>query len=356
MRAVVYDRFQQLPEVREVATPRCPSEGAVIAVRATGVCRSDWHAWMGHDPSVALPHVPGHELAGLVAEVGDQVECWKPGDRVTTPFVSGCGRCATCREGHQNVCPDQTQPGFTHWGSFAERVVVDYADTNLVGLPDEIDFATAASLGCRFATAYRAVVHHGRVQAGQWLVVFGCGGAGLSAVMIAASRGGRVLAVDVSPEALSLASGVGAEATLDASAGQVSDRILEVTGGGAHTSIDALGRAATFADALAGLRPRGRHIQVGLLLAAEASPRVDMTTVIARELEIVGCHGMATHDYPEMLAEIADGRLDPRWLVSRTIALEDAPAALAEMGLAPRPGTTVVLIDGPGVTVPASSA
>jgi D-arabinose 1-dehydrogenase-like Zn-dependent alcohol dehydrogenase len=347
VRAVVYDEFQRLPAVRSGTDPDCPPDGVVVAVRATGLCRSDWHAWMGHDPDVSLPHVPGHEFAGVVAEVGPAVTGWSQGDRVTAPFVYACGRCEVCLDHGQNVCPNQAQPGFTVWGSFAELVVVHHADVNLVALPSEVSFATAAALGCRFATAYRAVVHQGRVRPGQWLAVYGCGGVGLSAVMIAASRGVRVVAVDVSGDALGLATRFGASAVVDAGAGNVGRQVLEVTDGGAHVSVDAIGRADTFALGLAGLRRRGRHVQVGLLLAEEVDPRVDMGSVVAHELEIVGSHGMAAADYPEMMAEIAAGRLDPARLVTRAIGLDDAPAALAAMDRPGHPGTTVIVIGGP---------
>ncbi|MGH3469740.1 MAG: alcohol dehydrogenase catalytic domain-containing protein, partial [Thermocrispum sp.] len=201
VRAVVYTAYGARPTTTDVAEPRCPADGVVVAVRATGVCRSDWHAWKGHDP-VALPHIPGHELAGVVAEVGPSVGRWRVGDRVTVPFVCGCGACEYCEVGETQVCPNQTQPGFTGPGSFAERVAIHAADTNLVALPDTVDLVTAASLGCRFATAFRALTVHGRIHSGQWLAVHGCGGAGLSAVLVGAAVGARVVAVDVSPVAL----------------------------------------------------------------------------------------------------------------------------------------------------------
>ena len=166
MRAVVYDAVGAAPVVREVAEPLCPDDGVVVAVGATGVCRSDWHAWRGHDP-VELPHVPGHELAGTVVEVGASVRDFRTGERVTVPFVCGCGRCAVCLGGDPQVCPDQTQPGFTGPGSFAERVALHAADANLVRLPDAVDFITGASLGCRFATAYRGLTAHAHVRAGR---------------------------------------------------------------------------------------------------------------------------------------------------------------------------------------------
>ena len=343
MRAVVYDSFGAPPVVTEIERPQCPPHGAVIKVEATGVCRSDWHGWLGHDPDITVPHVPGHEFAGTVAELGAEVTeiagtaAVGPGTRVTAPFVCGCGTCEVCACGDHQVCPNQTQPGFTHPGSFAEYVVVHHADVNLVPLPDDIDAITAAGLGCRFATAYRAVVAHGRVRPGMSVAVHGCGGVGLAAVMIAAAHGAEVVAVDISEAALDLAREFGAAHTeLPPSASRLVER------GGVHVSIDALGRIDTFADAIAGLRRRGRHVQVGLLVGTEARPPVDMAAVIGRELEIVGSHGMAAHDYPPMLAEIAVGRLDPRRLVTNVISLDEAPAALMAMSHGSTPGTTVV--------------
>jgi D-arabinose 1-dehydrogenase-like Zn-dependent alcohol dehydrogenase len=176
MRAVVFERYGEPAEVREVPDPRPAEHGVVVRVEATGLCRSDWHGWMGHDPDITLPHVPGHELAGVVEEVGARVTGWRPGDRVTVPFVCGCGSCPSCAAGDHQVCERQTQPGFTHWGSFAQYVALDHADVNLVAVPDDLSYATAASLGCRFATAFRAVVQQGRVAAGEWVAVHGWGG------------------------------------------------------------------------------------------------------------------------------------------------------------------------------------
>ncbi|MCW2658567.1 MAG: putative oxidoreductase [Jatrophihabitans sp.] len=340
MRAVVYDAFGAIPEVRDIAAPVCPPHGVLVQVEATGVCRSDWHAWLGHDDDIVLPHVPGHEFAGVVAEVGAEVRSAAAGQRVTVPFVCACGSCEQCLEGEQQVCPNQTQPGFTHAGSFAELVAVHHADVNLVPLPDAIDSITAAGLGCRFATAYRAVVAHGQVQPNMWVAVHGCGGVGLAAVMIAAARGAQVVAVDIDEAALELARSFGAAVTLKPPA---ADEILEVTGGGVHVSIEALGRASTFADSLAGLRRRGRHVQVGLLVADDANPPTDMAAVIGRELTIVGSHGMPAPAYSPMLAEITAGRLQPSRLVSRVITLDEAPLALAGLG-SRGSGSTVVQI------------
>ncbi|MGY1635805.1 zinc-binding dehydrogenase [Geodermatophilus sp. SYSU D00742] len=334
MRALVFEQFGGPLSVREVPTPDPAPGGVVVRVGASGICRSDWHAWQGHDPDVVLPHVPGHELAGTVAAVGAGVRRWRAGDRVTVPFVNACGRCAQCAAGDHQVCPHQTQPGFTHWGSLAEFVALDAADVNLVALPDGLDEGTAAALGCRYATAFRAVVQVGGVRAGEWVAVHGCGGVGLSAVQVAVAAGARVVAVDVSPAALDLAGDLGAEYVVEGGA-DVPAAVVELTAGGAHVSLDALGAAVTCEDSVRCLRPRGRHVQVGLLPPAQGRPSVPMELVIARELQVLGSHGMAAHAYPELIGLIAAGRLAPQRLVTRHLPLDDAAAALAAVGSAP---------------------
>ena len=352
MRAVVWDGYGATPSVQQVPEPECPPDGAVIAVGATGVCRSDWHAWLGHDPVPSLPWVPGHELAGTVASVGSEVTGWRAGDRVTVPFACGCGRCEQCAVGDTQVCPDQTQPGFSHWGSFADLVMIRAADTNLVGLPDPLSFVDAASLGCRFATAFRAVTHQGRVGAGDQVAVHGCGGVGLSAVMVAVALGADVVAVDVSASALAAARELGAAASVDASGlspQQVGAAVRDASGGGVHVSIDALGGAATMTASLASLRRRGRHVQVGLMLGDDAVAPVPMGRLLAEELEIVGGHGMPARDYPDMLALVAEGRLDVHRLVGRVVPLSAAPDALMAMSQpATTSGMTVVDLSLPG--------
>lgn len=341
MRAVVFDAPRATPVVREVADPVCPPRGVVVSVGATGVCRSDWHAWAGHDP-VALPHVPGHELAGTIVEVGPEVRRWAVGDRVTAPFVCGCGECEWCAAGEPQVCPNQTQPGFTGWGSWAERVALDVADLNLVRLPSALSFVAAAALGCRFATAYRALTAHARIEPGQWVAVHGCGGAGLSAVAIATALGARVVALDISESALAQARSLGAEVTLHSGPTAAAD-VVEATGGGAHASLDCIGRPAVAAASVACLRRRGRHVQVGLLLGEASTPPLPMDRVVAWELEVYGSHGMAAADYPQLLDLVGSGAVALDSLVGQVISLDDAPAAMLAMDAGDAgPGLTVI--------------
>jgi alcohol dehydrogenase len=339
MRAMVMDALAGPLEVRQVPDPVPPPEGVVVQVHATGLCRSDWHAWAGHD-DIAVPHVPGHELAGVITAVGDEVRRWSVGDRVTVPFVCGCGRCEWCLSGNAQVCPNQQQPGFTHWGSFAESVVLHGADTNLVAIPDGVSFEAAAALGCRFATAYRALTARAAVQANEWVTVIGAGGVGLSAVMIAVALGARVVAVDRNPAALEMASRMGAEHVILAGA-DVPDQVHALTGG-SHVSVDAVGSEQTCVDAVLSLRRRGRHVQIGLLPSATGLSAIPMARAIAWELDILGSHGMAAVDYPGMLALIEAGTLRPQDLVEGVVGLDEAALLLPNLDTAAPAGMTMI--------------
>lgn len=343
MRAAYYDQFKEPISIRSVVEPQVPDNGVIIAVKATGICLSDWHGWQGHDPDIRLPHVPGHELAGEIMEVGKGVMKWKVGECVTLPFVCGCGICPQCATGNPQVCDYQFQPGFTHWGSFAELVAIHYADHNLVRLPDDLDFVAAASLGCRFITSFRAVLDQGCLQAGQWLVVYGCGGVGLAAVMIGKAIGARVLAVDITDQKLDLATQLGASAIINSrDEDDPVGAVREMTGGGGHVSIDAVGTMETCINSVAGLRKRGRHVQVGLLVGEHHRPPVPMELVIANELEIVGSHGMPAADYQRIFKMIDSGLLDPGKLVTRTVGLQEGIELLQEMDRFSNSGVIVI--------------
>ncbi|WVT74188.1 zinc-dependent alcohol dehydrogenase family protein [Sinorhizobium chiapasense] len=343
MKAMYYDAFEKTPEIRTLPDPTPTENGVVIKVEATGLCRSDWHGWMGHDADIRLPHVPGHELADVVTAAGRRVMRYKVGDRVTVPFVSGCGRCGECRSGNQQVCEAQFQPGFTHWGSFAEYVALDFADQNLVHLPESMDFTTAASLGCRFATSFRAVADQAKVKGGEWVAVHGCGGVGLSAIMIAAALGAQPIAIDIAEDKLAFAKEIGAIATINGrEVEDVAAAVKDITGGGAHVSIDALGNPVTCFNSIKNLRRRGRHVQVGLMLGDQATPQIPMAQVIGHELEIYGSHGMQAWRYDAMLAMIADGKLKPQQLIGREISLAEAIPALTAMDRAIDLGISVI--------------
>jgi alcohol dehydrogenase len=294
---------------------------------------------MGHDSDIVLPHVPGHEFAGVISEIGSAVRKFKVGDRVTVPFVCGCGKCAYCLRGDAQVCPTQTQPGFTGFGSFAEYVAIDNADFNLVNIPSEVSFATAAALGCRFATAYRGLIKQAKLKAGEKVVIYGCGGVGLSAVMIAKAQGAIVYAVDINNAALDVAASLGAQIINS----RTTDSVTFLQNlGGADVAVDALGSEATAGASVLSLARGGRHLQLGLLLTPSGLTAMPMARVIAWELELLGSHGMAARDYPEMLALVASGVLDPSLLVKREVGLEEGAIALANLDKQAIGGITII--------------
>jgi alcohol dehydrogenase len=343
MRAAVFESFGGAIEIVETPDPTPPRGGVVVQVEANGICRSDWHGWVGHDQSIVLPHVPGHELAGRIVAKAADVAGFDLGDRVTVPFVLGCGQCGQCLSGNQQICDNQYQPGFSGWGAFSEFVELPYASNNLVKLPDAISFEAAAGLGCRFSTAYRAVVDKGAVADGSTVAVWGCGGVGLSAVMIAAAVGATVIAVDIDPRALQLATVFGAAHTV--LAGSDTDPAAAVgnlLGGGADVSIDALGSRETAISSIESLKKRGRHVQVGLMIGDAENPVIPMWQLHANEIELHGVHGMQAWQYPSMLEMIRSGALSPDSLVTRTVDLEGGVQHLMSMDSYPGNGFVVI--------------
>jgi len=260
------------------------------------------------------------------------VKNFKEGERVTVPFVGGCGHCGQCQTGNHQVCDYQSQPGFTHWGSFGEYMKLNYADVNLVRVPDEISSETASILGCRFITSFRAIVEQGKIKGGEYLAVHGCGGVGLSAIMIANALGAQVIAIDIKDETLEFAKKLGAVATINAkSSSNIVEEVKELTNGGAHVSLDALGSQTTCFNSIANLRKRGKHVQVGLMTGDSQHPKIPMDQVIAYELEILGSHGMQAYKYVDLLQMIKNGKLSPEKLLEKTISLEESTQLLPKM-------------------------
>jgi alcohol dehydrogenase len=346
MKAVYYETFKGPVTIAQLPDPTPAANEVIIRVKASGVCRSDWHGWQGHDADIHLPHVPGHELAGIVVATGSSIRRWTTGDRVTVPFCIGCGTCVQCSNGQQQVCDNYYQPGFTGWGSFAEFVRIPYADDNLVRLPDAMDFVTAAVLGCRFITAWRGVTAQGALQAGNFIAVHGCGGVGLSAIMIAVAVGAVPIAIDIDDAKLAFAKSIGAAFTINARVVvSVPEKIMELTKGGAHVSVDALGSRETCGNSIRCLRKQGKHIQLGLMAGTEANPPLPMGEVIAKELQLIGSHGMQAHQYPAMLDWISSGKMQPEKLLGKIITLEESCRELTDLNSFRNTGVTVIQFD-----------
>ena len=341
-----YKNFNEPLEIGFLPDPVPGPNEVVIRVKATGICRSDWHGWQGHDTDIRLPHVPGHELAGIIERTGSEIKKWKKGDRVTVPFCGGCGRCTQCEKGQEQICDHYFQPGFTAWGSFAELVNIQYADHNLVRLPDSVSYSTAAILGCRFITAWRGVIVQGQLTTGDWIAIHGCGGVGLSAIMIATAHGANCIAIDIDDEKLRFAKNIGATYTLNArNIMNIPAEIKTITKGGVAISIDALGSQETARNSILSLRKQGRHVQLGLLSGSEANPPIPMSEIIAGELEIVGSHGMQAHQYPAMLEMIASGKIQPEKLLGKMVTLEEGIREMMDMNSFKSTGVTIIAFD-----------
>ena len=347
MKAAVMTGVRKPLEIREVPTPKAAPGGVLVRVEANGVCRSDWHAWVGDwswfGLNLSMPWVLGHEFCGVIEEVGAGIRRFKKGDRVLVPFSQGEGTCEWCRSGHQNICDTPLVPGVAYWGGYGRRVAIPFADVNLVRLPDGVQFVDAASMGCRYMTAFHALVDQAQVRPGEWLAVHGCGGVGLSAVQIGAAMGANVIAVDVSEDKLAAARGEGALHTINASKDEPIGAILGLTGGGAHVSVDALGVKATCVNSVMCTRKRGRHLQVGLTSSEEQGQiALPIDIIVLKEVRIIGSLGMQAPNFSRMLHMVENRKLNPGKLVHRKIGLEEASGVLEAMDKFGTVGVTVI--------------
>ena len=341
MKAAVYRAYNDSIEIQRVVDPVVTETGAIIEVKATGICRSDWHGWKGHDPDIQLPHVPGHEFSGVVKEIGNEIALFQLGDRVTAPFCCGCAICPQCMKGNQHICDNHFQPGFTDWGSFAQYVHIKNADFNLIKLPSSIDFASAAGLGCRFITAFHGIVNQGKVDNSMFVAIHGCGGVGLSATMIASVYGAKVIAIDINEKNLQKAKSFGAEYTINATREEVVNRVREITNGGANLSMDALGSPETSTNSINCLTKKGKHIQVGIL-GSENNILISTADLIAKEIEIIGSHGMPIANYDIIFDLIASKKIDPALLIDRTVKLENVHQEMLKMDSYSNSGMVII--------------
>ena len=339
MRAAVLEAYGEPLSIEDVDAPSVDEDGIVVETEACGICRSDWHGWQGDWGWIgARPptgQILGHEPAGTVIEVGEDVETVREGDRVAVPFNLADGTCEYCQTDHANVCKYVQPLGFLQsvQGAFAEQVHVPTADFNAVTLPEGVSAVDMAGLGCRFMTAFHALAHRADVGAGDRVAIHGCGGVGLSAVHIADALGAHVIAVDIKPEKLTRAEDLGAARTVDATAhDDVGREIVAMTDGGADVSVDALGIAETAQNSVGSLRRLGQHVQIGLT-SAEEEGTVPLPTdlMVMKEIEFVGSFGMQPPRYGEIFRMVEDGRLDPSVVVSETVGLEDVSEKLAAM-------------------------
>jgi D-arabinose 1-dehydrogenase-like Zn-dependent alcohol dehydrogenase len=341
MKAMLMEEVGKPMVVKDWPTPKCPADGAIVRVEASGICRSDWHLWQGDWGWIGfkpqMPAILGHEFAGVIEEVGKDVKNLKAGTRVVVPLSQGCGVCVDCRTGHSNHCMGAGMGGYARYG------VLHHADFNIAPLPEKIDFVEASAMGCRYVTAFHGILDQGQVKADESVVVYGCGGVGLSSIQIAAALGARVIAVDLDDRKLDLAKKVGAADVVNGSKTDPIKAVKDLTQGGADVSVDALGIAVTCRNAILSLRKRGRHVQIGLTTQAEKGEvALPVDQIVFKELQITGSLAIQSFRYPAMLSMVERGRLEPKKLITETIPIEKAFGVLEQMSKFENVGISVI--------------
>ncbi len=339
MRAAVVRDFNEDLSLEMVADPSCPDNGVVLEVAACGVCRSDYHGWVGGHPKVQSGSILGHEYCGTVVAAGANAQ-HKIGDRLIAPFILGCGHCPECNTGVSNACKNAIVPGFGAPGAYAEYVAVPF-DHNLVHLPETLSPALAAGLGCRVTTAWHALTDRANVKAGEWVAIHGTGGIGLSALLLAKMLGARVVVVDVVEDKLTHAKSLGADAAVNAASVDAATTIQDITGGGAQVSIEALGIEQTTNASVECLATLGRHVHVGMP-AGDGMMQVNMRAIYMKQVAFFGTRGMPAWKYPSLLDMIERGAVDLSPIVAREISLSGASTELRAMCGPTPPGTAVI--------------
>jgi 6-hydroxycyclohex-1-ene-1-carbonyl-CoA dehydrogenase len=318
VKAAVFHAAHCPLEVEDVMTPAPGAGELLIAVAGCGVCHTDLHYLDHGTPTFKVPPIIlGHEVAGTVAGVGTGVTAFAEADRVLVPAVLSCGFCILCRGGRENICENSRMLGNHIDGGFAEYLVVPAKD--VFRMPDDIPLVEGSIIADAVTTPFHAVVRRGKVIPGDWVLVVGCGGVGLSLVQIATSVGGRVIAVDVNDRKLDTATRFGAVATFNPAGGRKIDReIRALTGGGVDVAFEAVGKAATQEAALNCLRTGGRLVLVGY--SPETLP-LNAGRVMFREIDVIGSLGCRPVDYPRAIEMVRQGGVRLMELVTHRFPL-----------------------------------
>jgi len=328
MKAAVFYGPETGIKVEDIPIPQVGPEQILVKVAACGACHTDLHYIEHGVPTFKKPPlVLGHEASGIVDEVGVDVENFSTGQRVLIPAVLTCGKCRFCRMGRENICSDMKMLGNHFDGAYAEYVAVPAKD--VLTLPESIPLQEASIIADALSTPYHAVKNRARVQPGDTVVVFGCGGVGISAVQLAASVGAYVIAVDLNERKLQWARELGAAETINASEVQrVSKAVKKLTGGGADIAMEVIGNPKTIEEAFESVRVGGRLCIVGY--TAETISII-AGKIMFKELEIVGSLGCPPGEYVPLIRMVELGRIDVTRLVTHRFDLDQIQGAFDVM-------------------------
>ncbi|HYJ05189.1 MAG TPA: zinc-binding dehydrogenase [Chthoniobacterales bacterium] len=303
---------------QEIELPAVKSRDVLIRIKAAGICHSDAHYRAGVSSVAPLPLTLGHEVAGVVEQVGSEVQSFTPGDRVCVHYLVTCGQCAFCLAGTEQFCPAAQMIGKHRDGGYAEFIVVP--ERSLFHLPGEIPFEQGAILMCSSATSLHAL-QKARLRAGETVAIFGVGGLGFSALQIARQLGAtEVYAVDINPRKLELAERLGA-IPVNATTRDPVEQLREMTRGrGVDVALELVGLALTMRQAVQSLAILGRAAIVGLTRDSfEVAPYSEL---LNKEAEIIGVSDHLASEIPLLLDLVRTRKLDLSHGVIRTISLE----------------------------------
>lgn len=318
MKAVRLIKPAQALELREIPRPVPGRSEVLIRVMAAGICHSDAHYRAGRSPVSPLPLTLGHEVAGIVEEVGPEANGFAPGDRVCLHYLATCGDCSHCKAGTEQFCPEAAMIGKHRDGGYAEFITMPAR--SLLPLPSEISFEHGAVLMCSAATALHAL-KKARLQAGESVSVFGIGGLGASAIQLARALGAaEVFAVDIKPAKLELARQFGA-VPINATRSEPASKLRRLTAGrGVDVALELIGLPLTMSQAVRSLAPQGRAAIAGITPESlELNPYHEL---INREAEIIGVSDHLFSELPLLLDLVRRGRLDLTRIVTRAVPLE----------------------------------
>ena len=325
MQAAVVEAFGEPLQIRQVEIPT-PGPGQILVkTEACGVCHTDLHAAGGDWPlKPGLPFIPGHEGIGLVVALGEGVTAVKEGDRVGVPWLySACGHCEHCLAAWETVCAEAQFGGYTRNGGFAEYILAD--PDYVAHVPAGLSAIEAAPLICAGVTSYKGLKET-NAKPGQWVVVSGIGGLGHLAVQYAKAMGLHVCAVDIDDGKLAHAKRLGADAVVNAKAGDPIEAVKQATGGGAHGVLITAPSLTAFKQGVGMTRKRGTCVLVGLPPGEFPTPLFD---VVANCITIRGSFVGTRQDMAEALGFAAEGKVRADIELQPLSAINDVFARLA---------------------------
>ena len=318
MKAVRLVQIGQPLESQEIPVPPIGDKDILVRVRAAGICHSDVHYRAGTSPVRTPPVTLGHEVAGVVEQMGREVSAVKPGDRVALHYLVTCGACRYCAAGHEQFCPDGSMIGKHRDGGYAEYIALPAR--NAVLLPDAIPFEQGAILMCSSATSFHAL-RKSRLRPGETAAIFGLGGLGMSAVQLARAFGAfEVYAVDLSPNKLALAQEYGA-IPVDARTGDPVAEVRRLTSGrGVDVAVELIGLPLTMRQAVQSLGVLGRAVIAGI--TRQPFEIYSYGELLGKEAEVLGADDHLLAELPLLVEYARRGTLDLSRVVTGTVPLD----------------------------------